>query len=58
LSLLGLAHITASLSVLLWAVEPLLILLPARWLLPVAPTGGQGERRIRGWPSDGRSSAL
>jgi probable blue pigment (indigoidine) exporter len=33
LSLLGLAHITASLSVLLWAVEPLLILLLARWLL-------------------------
>jgi len=33
LSLLGLAHITASLSVLLWTVEPLLILLLARWLL-------------------------
>jgi probable blue pigment (indigoidine) exporter len=33
LSLFGLAHITASLSVLLWAVEPLLILLLARWLL-------------------------
>lgn len=33
LSLLGLAHITASLSVLLWTVEPLLILVLARWLL-------------------------
>jgi probable blue pigment (indigoidine) exporter len=33
LSLLGLAHITASLSVLLWTVEPLLILALARWLL-------------------------
>jgi probable blue pigment (indigoidine) exporter len=33
LGLLGLAHITASLSVLLWAVEPLLIVLLARWLL-------------------------
>jgi drug/metabolite transporter (DMT)-like permease len=33
LSLLGLAHITASLSVLLWALEPVLILLLAGWLL-------------------------
>jgi probable blue pigment (indigoidine) exporter len=33
LSLLGLAHITASLSVMLWAIEPLLILLLAGWLL-------------------------
>jgi drug/metabolite transporter (DMT)-like permease len=33
LSLLGLARITASLSVLLWTVEPLLILVLARWLL-------------------------
>jgi drug/metabolite transporter (DMT)-like permease len=33
LSLLGLAHITASLSVLLWTVEPILILVLARWLL-------------------------
>jgi probable blue pigment (indigoidine) exporter len=33
LSLLGLAHITASLSVILWAIEPLLILLLAGWLL-------------------------
>jgi drug/metabolite transporter (DMT)-like permease len=33
LSLLGLASITASLSVLLWAVEPLLILALASWLL-------------------------
>jgi len=33
LSLLGLAHITASLSVLLWAMEPVLILFLAGWLL-------------------------
>jgi probable blue pigment (indigoidine) exporter len=33
LSLLGLVHIGASLSVLLWAMEPLLILLLAGWLL-------------------------
>ncbi|MEX1125231.1 MAG: DMT family transporter [Acidimicrobiia bacterium] len=33
LSLLGLTYITASLSVLLWAVEPLLILVLAWWLL-------------------------
>ena len=33
LSLLGLATITASLSVLLWALEPLLILVLAAWLL-------------------------
>lgn len=33
LSLLGLAHITASLSVLLWALEPILILVLAAWLL-------------------------
>lgn len=33
LSLLGLVHITASLSVLLWAIEPLLILFLAGWLL-------------------------
>ena len=33
LSLLGLASITASLSVLLWALEPLLILVLAAWLL-------------------------
>lgn len=33
LSLLGLAHITASLSVLLWALEPLMILALAWWLL-------------------------
>jgi drug/metabolite transporter (DMT)-like permease len=33
LSLLGLAHITASLSVMLWAVEPLLILFLAGWFL-------------------------
>jgi probable blue pigment (indigoidine) exporter len=33
LSLLGLAHITASLSVTLWAIEPLLILFLAGWLL-------------------------
>jgi probable blue pigment (indigoidine) exporter len=33
LSLLGLVHITASLSVLLWAVEPLMILFLAVWLL-------------------------
>ena len=33
LSLLGLAHITASLSVMLWAIEPLLILLLAGWIL-------------------------
>jgi probable blue pigment (indigoidine) exporter len=33
LSLLGLAHITASLSVLLWALEPVLILFLAGWLL-------------------------
>jgi len=33
LSLLGLAHITASLSVLLWAMEPVLILFLAAWLL-------------------------
>jgi probable blue pigment (indigoidine) exporter len=32
-SLLGLVHISASLSVLLWAMEPLLILLLAAWLL-------------------------
>jgi drug/metabolite transporter (DMT)-like permease len=33
LSLLGLAYITASLSVMLWAVEPLLILVLAAWFL-------------------------
>jgi len=33
LSLLGLAFITASLSVMLWAIEPLLILLLAGWFL-------------------------
>lgn len=33
LSLLGLVHITASLSVLLWVMEPLLILFLAGWLL-------------------------
>jgi drug/metabolite transporter (DMT)-like permease len=33
LSLLGLVYITASLSVMLWALEPLLILLLAGWLL-------------------------
>jgi probable blue pigment (indigoidine) exporter len=33
LSLLGLAHISASLSVLLWALEPILILVLAAWLL-------------------------
>jgi probable blue pigment (indigoidine) exporter len=33
LSLLGLAHITASLSVLLWALEPILILVLAAWFL-------------------------
>jgi probable blue pigment (indigoidine) exporter len=39
LGLLGLAHITASLSVLLWTVEPLLILALARWLLRDPITG-------------------
>jgi probable blue pigment (indigoidine) exporter len=33
LSLLGLVHISASMSVLLWAAEPLMILLLAGWLL-------------------------
>ncbi len=33
LSLLGLVHITASLSVMLWALEPLLILFLAGWFL-------------------------
>jgi probable blue pigment (indigoidine) exporter len=33
LSLIGLVHISASLSVLLWAAEPLMILLLAGWLL-------------------------
>ena len=33
LSLLGLVHITASLSVMIWALEPLLILFLAAWLL-------------------------
>ena len=33
LSLIGLVHISASLSVLLWAMEPVLILLLAGWLL-------------------------
>jgi probable blue pigment (indigoidine) exporter len=33
LGLLGLVHITASLSVLLWAIEPLLILFLAGWFL-------------------------
>jgi drug/metabolite transporter (DMT)-like permease len=33
LSLLGLVHITASLSVMLWAIEPLLILFLAGWFL-------------------------
>lgn len=33
LSLLGLVHISASLSVMLWAIEPLLILFLAGWLL-------------------------
>jgi drug/metabolite transporter (DMT)-like permease len=33
LSLLGLAHVSASLSVLLWALEPILILVLAAWFL-------------------------
>ena len=33
LSLLGLAYVTASLSVMLWAIEPLLILVLAGWFL-------------------------
>jgi drug/metabolite transporter (DMT)-like permease len=33
LSLIGLTHITASLSVLLWALEPILILVLAAWFL-------------------------
>jgi probable blue pigment (indigoidine) exporter len=33
LSLLGLVHITASLSVMIWALEPLLILFLAAWIL-------------------------
>jgi probable blue pigment (indigoidine) exporter len=33
LSLLGLVHVTATLSVLLWAIEPLLILFLAGWFL-------------------------
>src|SRR4029079_5426504 len=33
LSLLGLTHISASLSVLLWALEPILILVLAAWFL-------------------------
>ena len=33
LSLLGLAHLDASLSVLLWALEPILILVLAAWIL-------------------------
>lgn len=33
LSLLGLVHISASLSVLLWALEPILVLLLAAWFL-------------------------
>ena len=41
LSLIGLAHITASLSVLIWALEPVLILALAAWLL--------GERVSRGF---------
>jgi drug/metabolite transporter (DMT)-like permease len=39
LGLLGLARITASLSVVLWTVEPLLILALARWLLRDRVTG-------------------
>lgn len=44
LGLLGLVHLTASLSVLLWAVEPALILLAARVLLdePLHPAVGIG----------------
>lgn len=40
LSLLGLVHITASLSVMLWALEPLMILVLAAWLLrePLRPS--------------------
>ena len=45
LSLLGLAHLTASLSVLLWTVEPLLILVLARlmlrdWITPARTIAG------------------
>ncbi len=40
LSLLGLATITASLSVMLWALEPLLILLLAAWFLRERVTPG------------------
>ncbi len=40
LSLLGLATITASLSVMLWALEPLLILLLAAWFLHERITPG------------------
>ncbi len=40
LSLLGLATITASLSVMLWALEPLLILVLAAWLLRERVTPG------------------
>ena len=40
LSLLGLTYITASLSVLLWAMEPVLILFLAGWLLHERITAG------------------
>jgi probable blue pigment (indigoidine) exporter len=40
LGLLGLVHISASLSVLLWAAEPLMILLLAGWLLRERVTPG------------------
>lgn len=41
LGLAGLVHVTASLSVLLWALEPLLILALARWALGDRVSGGQ-----------------
>jgi probable blue pigment (indigoidine) exporter len=39
LGLIGLAHITASLSVVLWATEPVMILVLAAWILRESITG-------------------
>ena len=49
LGLAGLARITASMSVLLWAAEPLLILVFAWLLLRQQPTGGCSPGRCSRW---------
>ena len=66
LSLAGLVTITASLAVLLWALEPLVILFMAAWflheritpsivLLSMVALGRDGPRRVR--PDDGQRRA-